>query len=85
LVWPRSLLHTLVEVDVVVDVVVDVEVDVEVAVEEILLGVADILVKELLVEAVSSGEGVLRISNNFSLVLLWFSFGEVLVKVCSEI
>ena len=33
----------------------------------------------------SSGEGVLSISYNFSLVLLWFSFGEVLVEVCSEI
>ena len=33
----------------------------------------------------SSGEGVLNISFNFSLVLLWFSFGEVLVEVCSEI
>ena len=33
----------------------------------------------------SSGEDVLSISFNFSFVLLWFSFGEVLVKVCSEI
>ena len=33
----------------------------------------------------SSGEGVLNISFNFSFVLLWFSFSEVLVEVCSEI